>query len=128
MTGRSFVAWVVLGALAGVPGVGRSEPPPAPPASHPPRVVAPGSQVQLLPPDLGAPVATTVPAAGGLYLDPEAWRYQVELRRFTDLELQICKGQVESTPPGGWKPWVVSGTVGVVVGAVGVLLLARAAK
>ncbi len=120
-----LVALVLAAALA-LPA--RAEPAPQPPADHPSRVIAGGTVVQLLPPDLGAPVATTVPAAGALYLDPDAWAYQVNLRRWTELNLKICKDQVENTPPGGWKPWVAAGVAGLVVGAIAGGLAVRAAR
>ena len=120
MIRSKLIAWVALGALV-APGVGRAGEPPAPPSS-PPAVVVAGSTVTTP----SGPLA--VPAEGGLYLDPPQWRYQAELRRWYELELRVCKDQVENSPPGGWKPWAVGGGLGLVLGVVAGVLAVRAAK
>lgn len=111
----------VLAAALALPA--RSEQAPQPPAGDPPRVLAGGQELVLA---VGEPV--TVPTEGGLYLSPPAWTYQVNLRRWYELELRICKDQVETAPPGGWKPWAVGVAAGLALGVVAGVLAVRAAR
>jgi hypothetical protein len=104
----------------------RADPPPAPPLEHPPRVLVPGQELELVPGELPAPLGVdvvTVPREGGLYLDPESALYQVELRRWYEAERLACRKVAEDQPPPGLRPLLLAGGAGVVVGVVvGVLI------
>jgi hypothetical protein len=109
---------VGLAALVGV-GVARADGPPAPPPSHPPRVLAPAQQLRLAGGEL-----VLVPPEGGLYLDPPAWTYQVELRRYYEARIKAGEEVAERQFLRG-ALW--GGAAGVALGLVvgGVRALAR---
>lgn len=116
-----LLAALLVGILA---GPARADLPPVPPADHPPRVLVEGQQLQLLPPLGGPPEVVTVPPARALYLDEQAWTYQLELRRWTELEVKVCKDQLDAAPPPGLK-WIGGA---LVVGLVGGFFAARRLK
>lgn len=109
---RHVVAVVLSIALA---APANADPAPRPDPSHPPQAVEAGA-------------CWKAPVGGGVCLDAGAFTYQVNLRRWYELELRICKDQVETTPPGGWKPWAVGGAAGAVLGVVAGVLAVRAAR
>jgi hypothetical protein len=124
---RLLLSLVVLAALVG-DGVSRADGPPAPPLEHPPRVLVPGQELELVPGELPAPLGVdvvTVPREGGLYLDPDAALYQVELRRWYEAERLVCRAVAEDQPAPGFRPLVIAGGVGVAVGVVATVLAAR---
>jgi hypothetical protein len=87
---------VLVAALAGEPGVGRAEPPPAPPPGHPPLQLEPGQELRVLPQG-----RAVVPGEGGIYLDPQAFTYQVELRRWMETRDRSCQQLLDEKPPPG---------------------------
>jgi hypothetical protein len=49
----------------------------------------------------------------------------VELRRWYEAERLACRKVAEDQPPPGFRPLVLAGTAGVVVGVVATVLAAR---
>lgn len=105
-----------LAAALGV-GVARGDPPPVPPRDHPVRILDAGAELRLR----GGEVVT-VPKEGGLYLDPEAWRFQVEKQRYYEVRIKVAEEVAERSL---WKGIGLGFGVGVAVGGLVALVRGR---
>jgi hypothetical protein len=102
MLTRRLTALVTAAVLVGV-GVARADGPPSPPRRASFAVLAPRE-------------TWTAPAEGGFCLEPAAWTYSVELRRYYEARIAAGEQVAESH---GWTGAMVGFAAGVVVaGAV----------
>lgn len=102
---------------------------PSPDPEHPPLELAPGQTLELAVGGVATGQQATVPELGGIYLDPQAYAFQVALRRWYEHEIATCTAEVDARPPGGAAAWVIGGTVGAVAGVVlGVFIAGRLSR